>query len=660
MGNRSDHEQLKALVLDDDARFLQTMQKMLEGKGCAVEAVSDSDKAAALAVCQHFHIAFVDCILRSSQGTDFVRRLREYVGSSVDVVLMSGIVNKQSVSGIFNENYAREFLPKPISPFNIDRILSRARERYIYNTGGGGGLLLKLFDSSGFSLHKLKYIIALKKAGSAEICLVTAALLAAKENVSIKFSADGKRYHKIFLQKGLVLDYQTNDSGRILSALFSQNIITAEEAKSFEGKGPDQMLGDLTKSCLISSWQASEIKRGAFLDSLAAAGPEMSLEIKLFAYPGKGSFQISQSDFADIAFRSLKQCPLKVFDAVFSGDIMESSLKFKDSSIQHLPEAAALAKSLKSGMKLKGALEDFIAREEEPPADGKQTGADFYPCLTHILLKGGAFFADRGQSMRLAHITERYRQLGRFFEKSDSERVFSVLGGALDEQRDFSDKSFTQKLYSMFMKGNHRDNFPSEIPNELEKAINKAGIQLKKHYDALSSPDSEENDSTENQKRIQKELEMGKVKKACKFFLEQGRHEEAAGSFKSLPEEVMEKDTMFQILYLWLSFADPKRCDQQRKKRFLKKILNELNMEMKENYLYQYVIGLYYEEKGADDPAESAFRRAEKIEPSFRPASFAVRKYKIKKAAKKKSGNFLSMLSDLSKKKIGGSQKKAG
>ncbi len=633
---KNESGRLRALILDDDKSFLHMLKRMLEKRGFDAEALSDPDKAAAMILLRPFHLVFVDCVLRASHGADFIRKIRSYVGSSVDAVMVSGVVNKQSVSALLEKEPGLVFLSKPVLASDIDEVVAEVRERRARG-GGKNSLLLQLFGSR-LNLRQLKALIALKKAKPADLLLIIAGLLNSKESAFVKFSADGQTSCAVFLRKGEITDYEISRAGaRLLGALAAQNIISPSEVRRFEGKSLNQILIDLTKECAISPYQESELKRGFLFEALKAiqAKAEVSLNIRLFASLEKKRFQIDQSGFSETAFQILKTLPSERLAAMFGPEIMEKSLAFADPGRQRFPEAEELASDLKKGASL------------EEARQRRGGGPDFYPRLLYILCRGG--FAFDGGAADFSYMTERYRHLSRFLKTADSEEIFSAISGLAGGGVRIKDSSSVKKLYNLFVKNNHPDLFPSEIPNDLKKLVNTAHYHIKQHYLFFASAADGSDSPKKKEERIQREIEVEKLKRACKFFLEQGRRHEAASCFHSLPAEILEESAVFQMLYLWLCFVSPELGDQKKKKYYLKKV-NEQGITLKRNSLYHYICGLYYEERGLAKQAERSFRKAEMIDPAFLSASAAVRKYKLKEIQRKKSGSLLNQLSNIKRK----------
>ena len=153
-------EKLKVLTIDDDPSFLDLMKRSLESKNCEVTCILDDQKALALLIKKVFHVVFIDCVLHSSKGTDIVKEIREILGNSIQIIMVSGVIPEKSLSGYIDVGIC-DFLSKPISDKEIEANLRKIKEKYIY--GSKDNLLVKLFNNSTSTLQALKFLISFKK-----------------------------------------------------------------------------------------------------------------------------------------------------------------------------------------------------------------------------------------------------------------------------------------------------------------------------------------------------------------------------------------------------------------------------------------------------------------------------------------------------------------
>ena len=150
-------EQIKVLIVDDDPKFSEILKQNLENKNCFVKCVSDQQKALSLLINEVFHIAFIDCILHSGQGTNLIKDLREPLGHSVEIIMMSGVIPEKSLSSYIDLGICN-FLSKPISDKEIEENLNRVKEKIIY--GDNQNILTKLFNKENSDIQKLKFLVS--------------------------------------------------------------------------------------------------------------------------------------------------------------------------------------------------------------------------------------------------------------------------------------------------------------------------------------------------------------------------------------------------------------------------------------------------------------------------------------------------------------------
>ena len=153
-------DQIRALVVDDDPKFLEVMKQNLKNKNCFVRCVSQKQKAMSLLINKIFHVVFIDCILHSGQGAELIQDIREILGHSVEIIMMSGVVPEKSLSRYLDIGIC-DFLSKPISDKELEKNLNLIKEKSIY--GNKHNILMKLFTQDN-TIQNLKFLISLDKA----------------------------------------------------------------------------------------------------------------------------------------------------------------------------------------------------------------------------------------------------------------------------------------------------------------------------------------------------------------------------------------------------------------------------------------------------------------------------------------------------------------
>ena len=116
---------LRVLALDDDARFLENLQRALQSSH-DVEIATEPDEALKLLAASPFHAMLIDYDLGSQNGHEFLDRAREQ-GSCPPAIVISGVVNLEMATG-FLKRRTFGFLQKPISLPELERLLDEVQE----------------------------------------------------------------------------------------------------------------------------------------------------------------------------------------------------------------------------------------------------------------------------------------------------------------------------------------------------------------------------------------------------------------------------------------------------------------------------------------------------------------------------------------------------
>lgn len=115
------------LVVDDDTRLRNLLQRYLREQGFLVTAAKDAIDAEALLSYYNFDILIVDIMMPKISGTSFLQKLRAQ-GNFIPVILLTAMGDAQDrITGL--EIGADDYIPKPFEPkelvLRIQNILRR-------------------------------------------------------------------------------------------------------------------------------------------------------------------------------------------------------------------------------------------------------------------------------------------------------------------------------------------------------------------------------------------------------------------------------------------------------------------------------------------------------------------------------------------------------
>ncbi|MBP5699008.1 MAG: response regulator transcription factor [Alphaproteobacteria bacterium] len=118
------------LVVDDDTRLRNLLQRYLREQGFLVSAAEDASKAEDFLSFYVFDLLIVDIMMPKVTGTEFLQKLRKQ-GNLIPVILLTAMGEAADrVSGL--EIGADDYIPKPFEPkelvLRINNILKRTQE----------------------------------------------------------------------------------------------------------------------------------------------------------------------------------------------------------------------------------------------------------------------------------------------------------------------------------------------------------------------------------------------------------------------------------------------------------------------------------------------------------------------------------------------------
>lgn len=641
-----DNFKINVLIVDDDPETLSKMKVILERKNCHVKCASTFEEALSFLVNEIFHITFVECVLRTGQGTKLACEAYKILGQSVDIFLMSGIVSEESVSGFVDKGVSG-FIPKPVAEKEIDVRLSLIREKIAY--GETKNLLVRLFSEGVSSIQKTKLLISKKSLSGIEFLFCLNQALYTEDPLSITFTTRNKQ-HCIFCYRGNITHYENRRPESFKRCLLQRGLVLEDEVGQLEGLSQRQIEEVLLKDCILSTAQLSEIKHEMFMKAISEImfNMRVSFDMDISSFAKQGFAVMSCDEYEDWAIDRLNTISEDDLFPLLDKDMLGKNLVFQEG-----------AKNKKKVTK-DSTLNDLKEGEQLGKACEKRDMIPFWIHVFGLILKKEALFASSG-GFGFTQLYERYRRLDKFISQfSDPHKLFSYFTGNLALK---AKPNEIKQAWLYFIKQNHPDKFSFDLPPDLVKMIETVYSKVKYFHDK-SFDNKIKTDEKEKQKqeKIQRELYFSEKKKIYERYMEKGDYKKAISVINTVPEKVMEKDPQWQLLWLWMYFENKSEKDNIWKKksnRYMKNIDSQAN-QLKSEKMYYYILGLFSEGKDNWDSALKAFEMAKKTDPSFQPCYPAIHRCSLKKLEKRQEKNILSVLKNFDLKNLGKKAKKAG
>ena len=612
-------QKIKVLLLDDDIGFLESFKKTLESKNCEVDCVSSTREALSGLICNLYSVVFIDCILNTERGPDMITDIRKILGSSVQIVVISGIVPGKSLSTYMDLGVS-DFLSKPISDQEINIILKNIRDKYRFGEEKSN-LLNKVFNKSLSRIDALKDIISLKRLKGHDFFIYLGHTLSIKEPLSLSFRIHDKN-HKIKFHQGNVVDYECGNRDLFIDSLLSKNFIEHKQAFLLKSKTEEDCVDYLISECIVSVQQIVELKHSLLISALKEISPDIDLSVNfdISSNTNQDFLILDQQNYADLVLSFLRHKFNNKMFHLFDKGFMKKHIIFEGKILQYPDEEIKkFVRDLKSGMKLQSISKQYIEDKNK-----------FCFYVIYILLKGGAFISENNKSLKYQFLIERYNHLYNFIRSCDQpEDIFKVFSGlSIVSIKDI------KELYTRFISNNHPDKLQGmeDLPKDLFEKINQVQRALKNRYEQSINPKLREKIEKEKREKQMDQLIVLKEKtKIIERYLSDKKYKEAFSLLRPLSEKANEKNIEVLFLYLWLYYKKGEELGLDSNILIQGiKTLKASEQKYASQHLFHYIIGLHYMAKDNFVVAKRSFNRSQQIDPSFGPCYEEIKKCNMK------------------------------
>ncbi len=121
---------MRIMLVDDEERFLQTMQKILVNNGYAVITASSGEECLEKIAKELVHVVILDVKMPGMGGVATLKKIKQLY-PMVEVIMLTGHATVESaVEGL--KSGASDYLTKPAS---VEEIIAKAEEAYSRHRG---------------------------------------------------------------------------------------------------------------------------------------------------------------------------------------------------------------------------------------------------------------------------------------------------------------------------------------------------------------------------------------------------------------------------------------------------------------------------------------------------------------------------------------------
>lgn len=126
---RTDREDIKVLVIDDEEGIREGSQRILSRMGCEVYTAARGDGALELLQKRKVHIVLLDLKMPGMDGMEVLKRIHE-LDATILVIIITGFATVETAIAAMKQG-AYDFIPKPFEPDPLRIVVNRAKEKIL-------------------------------------------------------------------------------------------------------------------------------------------------------------------------------------------------------------------------------------------------------------------------------------------------------------------------------------------------------------------------------------------------------------------------------------------------------------------------------------------------------------------------------------------------
>jgi len=639
---------IKILIVDDDVSFVHSLSNMLGGLGYSASVAFSPLEAEILIRQQPFHIVFVDCLMPEMDGYSFAKNIEKDFGTSIKVLLMSGVFNSCDINYMEHKNII-SMIRKPLDEdtlrkeveFAISQIIQPAKNQHLATLLCGESVSLqdtyKLFN-------KVKYL------NEGDILLLFFYLLYSKSESTLSLS-DEKYSVKIGFSAESIIYFSEQDRSRIMSYFSQNNILQEEELVPFLNANGTENLYDLIAHGFISPHHYVQYVKNGVEWSIEYFSKKSRVHVQLQQNPLSEDEDIEQdsevslnaSRFIENMTRFIETGLSRNFLQGLMDSMRDCRLIVDDSRRKAWEKYVILPfkfvydqiDDLKSSTRLNDLLNMYPNEKTTVHR------------IVFWLLSQNIITLKQDTLAQLSQVyVQRYRSLYNAIKGMDLVKVFEFLGCS-----NTSDINQIKKVFSNYTEHNHVDVF-SQYSLEVQKWVNQCHQIVINAYNMVG--DSRKMQNYQHKRQVQEAqtiIEMENLKQDVKRFIQHKKYEEASTLSQKIQAQTHISKAIRDEMFLWDSVIEIERSNFSLKGRKEKSISEQLQVAVHQSNLpmdlYYYVSGLLEMCGGNNERAAFFFQKSLKENAHFTLAQ--IKHLRLKNVKKNSFLNLEKILTDKKK-----------
>ena len=132
-------QEMKILVVDDDAIVIKSCRRILEAEGFEVLTVPSADEALEIIKRYDFHLLLIDVKMPKHDGMYLMREVKQNC-PEIPIIVMSGYPTPETIADVLKLG-ATQFIPKPFRPDelikSVRQVIQKVSSKKSFPTGAG-------------------------------------------------------------------------------------------------------------------------------------------------------------------------------------------------------------------------------------------------------------------------------------------------------------------------------------------------------------------------------------------------------------------------------------------------------------------------------------------------------------------------------------------
>ena len=610
---------IRILIVDDDVSFIHTLSNMLGDLGYSASVAFSPLEAEVLIRQQPFHIVFADCLMPEMDGYSFAQKIEKDFGSSIKILLMSGVFNTQDINYMEHKNIL-SMIKKPIDKDVLKKEVELAVNSIIQPPKEQD--LTALLCDSSVSLKKdiYKKFNEVKYLNEGSILLLAFYLLYSKSEISLSLS-DEKYSIDIGFSSGNIVSFSEQDRSRVISYFSQKNILKEEELSSFLDVNGTENLHILITNGLVSPHRYIQyVKDG------------VEWGIKHFSKKTRVQIQLKQNTlFEDVDIEQDVEVSLKAVQFIQSmTQFVETdlSIHFLKGMMNSLKEYQLTVDNSRRKAWRKYVILPFQfvydqINDLKLPISLNHL-LKMYPNEQNIVYRAVFWMLsqkiitlkqDKLAQLSLVYI-QRYQSLYKIIRGMDLEQIFKFFGCA-----NTSDFNHIKKTFSSYTEHNHVDLF-SQYSKEVQGWVSQCHQIVINAYNTIG--DSQQMKNYQNKKQMKEAkdvIEVESLKKEVQLLVQYTKHEEALKLSQKIQAQKNIAEDIRNEMFLWDTIIEIEQSAFSLSGKRLELLSEQIQSAVYQSsvpmYIYYYVSGLLEMCESNDERAQFFFQKSLKENSHF-------------------------------------------